>query len=295
MKGKKLQVYLSSTYLDLIEERRAAVEAILSSGNIPAGIQHLSVHDECQAAIIRRWIDESDVYLLIVGERYGSIDPVSGKSYIRLEYEYAIASNKPLFTIVLNADVSGKKTHPSEKGIRTSGEEHPEKLQEFKNLILSRRVEFCNDYKDIQLTIYKVLSEFSHSNEIPGWIRGDQMVNLGLLTAEVVKLRKENNELRKSVKPDILYNGLHYDMLRSLLQKESSESEYIDDDGSTLLTYMVKYGQKLSGSVKPIDRITRNNLIKLRNFKILKLTDGLYTFTDDGHKFYLRTLMEENN
>lgn len=294
MRGKKLQVYLSSTYADLIEERRAAVDAILSSGNIPAGIQHLSIDDESQASIIRRWIDESDVYLLIVGERYGSTEPASGKSYIQLEYEYALASNKPLFTIVLNAGSGNEKMHIPE-GICTDRREHPEKLREFKKLVLSRRVEFCSDCKDIQLTIYKVLSEFSHSNEIPGWIRGDQMVNLGLLTAEVVKLRKENNELRRSVKPDILYNGLHYDMLRSLLQKESSESEYMDDNGSTLLTYMVKYGQKLSGSVKPIDRITRNNLIKLRNFKILKLTDGLYTFTDDGHKFYLRTLMEENN
>lgn len=294
MSGKKLQVYLSSTYTDLIEERRAAIDAILSSGNIPAGIQHLSVDDECQAAMIRRWIDESDVYLLMIGERYGSTDPVSGKSYIQLEYEYAVANNKPLFTIMMNPSSDTECTPVSER-ICGKREKHAEKLKEFKSLILSRKVEFCNDYKDIQLTIFKVLSEFSYSNEIPGWIRGDRMINLGLLTAEVVKLRKENSELRRSVKPDILYNGLHYDMLRSLLQKENSESEYIDDDGITLLTYMVKYGQKLSGSVKPIDRITRNNLIKLRNFKILKLTDGLYTFTDDGHKFYLRTLIEENN
>lgn len=36
MKDKKLQIFVSSTYTDLKEERQAAVEAILSSGNIPA-------------------------------------------------------------------------------------------------------------------------------------------------------------------------------------------------------------------------------------------------------------------
>lgn len=36
---KKLQVFVSSTYTDLIEERQAAVEAILDAGHIPAGME----------------------------------------------------------------------------------------------------------------------------------------------------------------------------------------------------------------------------------------------------------------
>lgn len=34
--NKKLQVFISSTYTDLTEERQAAVEAILDAGHIPA-------------------------------------------------------------------------------------------------------------------------------------------------------------------------------------------------------------------------------------------------------------------
>ena len=37
--NKKLQVFVSSTYTDLIEERQAAVEAILDAGHIPAGME----------------------------------------------------------------------------------------------------------------------------------------------------------------------------------------------------------------------------------------------------------------
>jgi hypothetical protein len=36
---KKLQVFVFSTYADLKEERQAAVEAILSAGHIPAGME----------------------------------------------------------------------------------------------------------------------------------------------------------------------------------------------------------------------------------------------------------------
>lgn len=70
MKDKKLQVFVSSTYTDLIQERQAAVQAILSAGHIPARMELFSAGDESQMTVIKRWIDESDVYLLILGSRY---------------------------------------------------------------------------------------------------------------------------------------------------------------------------------------------------------------------------------
>src|SRR5215211_737347 len=98
---KKLQVFVSSTYQDLREARQAAVEAILSAGHIPAGMELFAAGDESQMKVIERWIDESDVFLLILGGRYGSIEPISGKSYIHLEYEYAVSKEKPLFAVVI--------------------------------------------------------------------------------------------------------------------------------------------------------------------------------------------------
>ena len=66
--NKKLQVFVSSTYTDLIEERQAAVEAILDAGHIPAGME-LFKGGKSQMETIRKWIDESDVYMLILGGR----------------------------------------------------------------------------------------------------------------------------------------------------------------------------------------------------------------------------------
>jgi hypothetical protein len=58
---KKLQVFVSSTYTDLHEERQAAVEAILTAGHIPAGMELFAAGDESQMSVIKRWIDESDI------------------------------------------------------------------------------------------------------------------------------------------------------------------------------------------------------------------------------------------
>lgn len=60
--NKKLQVFVSSTYTDLIEERQAAVEAILDAGHIPAGME-LFKAGKSQMKTIRKWIDESDIYI----------------------------------------------------------------------------------------------------------------------------------------------------------------------------------------------------------------------------------------
>jgi len=93
---RKLQVFVSSTFTDLIEERQAAVSAILKAGHIPAGMELFTAADRSQMDIIKNWIDESDVYMLILGGRYGSIEPTTGKSYTELEYDYAVQQGKAL-------------------------------------------------------------------------------------------------------------------------------------------------------------------------------------------------------
>jgi Domain of unknown function (DUF4062) len=47
-KMKKLQVFVSSTYNDLLAERQAVVEAILMAGHIPAGMELFAAGDRSQ-------------------------------------------------------------------------------------------------------------------------------------------------------------------------------------------------------------------------------------------------------
>ncbi len=49
---RKLQVFVSSTYEDLKDEKQAAVEAILAAGHIPAGMELFAAGDNSQMDII---------------------------------------------------------------------------------------------------------------------------------------------------------------------------------------------------------------------------------------------------
>jgi len=49
---KKLQVFISSTYVDLLDERQAAVQAVLDAGHIPAGMELFKAGNRTQLETI---------------------------------------------------------------------------------------------------------------------------------------------------------------------------------------------------------------------------------------------------
>jgi len=172
--NKKLQVFVSSTYTDLIEERQAAVEAILDAGHIPAGMELFKAGNESQLKTIYKWIDESDVYMLILGGRYGSIEPETSKSYTQLEYEYAFSKNIPIFAVVLSDNFLTNKINSLGLS-NTMEQEAPDKYQIFKSMVMSKIIKKVDDCKDIKLAIYSTLKEFLKNNDLIGWIKGNSL------------------------------------------------------------------------------------------------------------------------
>ena len=72
---KKYQIFVSSTYRDLEEERRKVIEQILNLGHIPVGMVLFQAGDETQWGYIQKRIVECDYYIVLVAERYGSEGP----------------------------------------------------------------------------------------------------------------------------------------------------------------------------------------------------------------------------
>lgn len=168
--NKKLQVFVSSTYTDLIEERQAAVQAILDAGHIPAGMELFKAGNESQLKTIYKWIDESDVYMLILGGRYGSVESKSGKSYTQLEYEYALSKNIPVFAVVLSEPFLTAKINLL--GLSDAMEQKaPDKYQKFKSLVMSKIIREVDDNKDIKIAIHTTLNEFMNEYDLTGWVR----------------------------------------------------------------------------------------------------------------------------
>ncbi len=297
MRERKLQVFVSSTYLDLKEERQAAVEAILEAGHIPAGMELFTAGNESQWAVIKRWIDESDVYLLLLGGRYGSVDAASGKSYTQLEFEYAVEIGKARFSLVLSDKfIDDKVSKAGRDMIETM---HGVNLRDFKNVVTSSLVKFCDDTKDIKLATISSLNEFNYDEKLVGWVRGNRGIDTGLLAEQIAKLSQENSALRADLAKQqnnitFFYNGLSYGELEGLLKAAKIQLDGIDNLFELFMHLgpSERYLGRIKGGKFDLD-ILLKYIHKLQRFKVIILyfDDGhMVKATEDGHNFYLKAL-----
>lgn len=170
----KYQVFVSSTYTDLKEERQAAVQAILLSQHIPAGMELFSAQNKTQLQVIRNWIEESDIYMLLLGGRYGSIDPESGLSYTEVEYRYALELGKPVFALVMHKELLDKKLRS--EGSSVLELDHQDKYKAFRALV-SQHVyrEFSNLDQLAHYTENSITNLINDNKyDIKGWIKNNK-------------------------------------------------------------------------------------------------------------------------
>jgi len=267
---KRLQVFISSTYLDLKEERQAAVSAILKSGHIPAGMELFTAGDKSQLEIIKRWIDESDVFMLILGGRYGSIESTSGKSYTELEYDYALEIGKPLFAVVIKEDALENKV--KEFGTTVIEKDNVAEFKLFKEKVLSNMSSFFEDTKDIKLCVLESLPEIEKTRHLSGWVSGSEIPDakglideISRLNIKLTELHEENtllkNQLEKNPK---ITKTKEFDELINLLKNIEIiiPAKFIkekEDNKMTLLTIFLNVKEYLITGIT--NRINQDNSV----------------------------------
>ena len=202
------------------EERQAAVEAILKSGNIPAGMELFTSGNESQLQTIMRWIDESDIYVLLLGGRYGSMEKSSGLSYTEVEYDYAVTQKKPYFSIVISDEALEIKV--KSLGLMAIENEEPKKLNDFRKKVLSNISSFYSEIKDIKLSIHETLQDFKERYEFSGCVSGKTMEENEVLLEENRVLRLRLEDLQKSSE-----NQLHVEIKTN--STETNEKNEFDE------------------------------------------------------------------
>ncbi|HJX55090.1 MAG TPA: DUF4062 domain-containing protein [Polyangia bacterium] len=192
---RKLQVFVSSTFTDLRRERQAAVAAILENGHIPAGMELFAAGDEEQMKVIRRWIDDSDIFFLILGARYGTVEPKSGKSYTQLEYEYAVEKGKPFFAVLMTDPSRETRVRNGEAISALTESSAPDKFTIFRDLVTTRLCKFADDEKDIKLAIWQSIRDLEQRLEHAGWVPLKSLPDDSLVLADVAASAKHAAEL----------------------------------------------------------------------------------------------------
>ena len=158
----RYQVFLSSTYDDLREERKAVLDALLEADFIPVGMEMFGAASVPSWDVITKTIDISDFYVLIVGFRYGSL--LDGISYTEREYDYAVKKGVPILTFIRDreAPVSTKK--------RESDPDSARKLDDFIKRVSSKQCAYWTTDSDLKLKIIQSLSKEKMTTR-PGWYR----------------------------------------------------------------------------------------------------------------------------
>lgn len=235
---KKYQVFISSTYTDLIEERQKAVEAILNAGHIPAGMELFHAGDETQKELISEWIEDSDIYVLILGGRYGSLDS-DGMGYTHWEYEKAKELGKPFFSLVLTENYLNNKV-TSGKLQATDLSYNDAKLVEFRDEVKTKIVSNIDNIDQIEAEVIKSINRIirKHENNLEGWIKGSNLKELEKLreekqklTSELVNRQGEVIGMQKKAKPvkDDYIGEFSFDAIRDVLSSEIIEEEQLED------------------------------------------------------------------
>lgn len=192
---KRYQVFVSSTYEDLREERQAVMQALLELDCIPAGMELFPASSEEQWSLIRRVIDESDYYVLILAGRYGSCNE-EGMGYTEMEYRYALETGKPVIAF-LHKDldsIPAGKTERTKKG--------RDKLEAFYALAKTKMVKFWTNPDDLGLAVAASLAKLQRQFPAVGWVRANQAADQETYRAlaerekEIRALKKKLDEFR---------------------------------------------------------------------------------------------------
>ena len=189
---KVYQVFVSSTYSDLQDERKHVSETLAKAGYIAAGMELFPASDQQQLEFIKRVIDRSDYYVVIVAGKYGSLAD-DGGSFTEKEYEYAVSKKIPVLAFL------HKNPEKIEVGKTERDPQLSKKLEAFRTkLKASRVVDFWFDHNDLATKVVIAVGQSVNLAPGVGWVRGDQAVDPKVLQ-DFERLRRENEELKKVI------------------------------------------------------------------------------------------------
>ena len=167
---KIYQVFVSSTFEDLQEERKEVMQALLELDCMPAGMELFPASNDDQWTLIKRVIDACDYYLLIIGGRYGSTNE-QGISYTQMEFEYALETGKPIISFLHKkpGDIPASKS-----------EQDPEKrikLDAFRELAQKKLVRYWETPAELGSTVSRSMIKLIKDFPAEGWVRAGSAVD----------------------------------------------------------------------------------------------------------------------
>lgn len=204
---RRYQVFVSSTFKDLEQERQKVLQAILEMNAFPSGMELFPSADDEQWEFVKREIDSSDYYIVVVAGKYGSLAS-TGVSFTEMEYDFAIAQRKPVIGFLYHdlGDLKGSVLEPDP--------ERRIKLEAFRTKVA--RGKLIKQYRNPDELKGFVIQALAHSFQFRpalGWIRAgnarriEDLEQINTLQRKVMELEAENAALRAASNREYLFQG----------------------------------------------------------------------------------------
>ncbi|MBL8177600.1 MAG: DUF4062 domain-containing protein [Bryobacterales bacterium] len=193
---RRYQVFVSSTFRDLTEERQKVLQAVLEANAFPAGMELFPSADDEQWEFIKGEIKSSDYYMVIVAGKYGSMAE-DGVSYTEKEYDYAVGLGKPVLGFLFKdlGELKGSRLE-EDAGRR-------EKLRAFRDKVSANKlVKFYSNADELKSQALLALTTSFQRKPQTGWVRATQarraedLEELNQLKTQLIAAREEIAKLK---------------------------------------------------------------------------------------------------
>lgn len=291
---KRYQVFISSTFADLEEERKGVMEAIIELDCFPAGMEMFPATNMEQFEYIKSVINESDYYVIIVAGRYGSVAE-DGISYTEKEFDYARAQGIPILAFV-KKDIDSLPLNKSE-----SDPDKREKLEKFRSKVLAGRLaKFWDTNDNLKFSLHSSLAREMKMNPRIGWIRADSSSDIQVYKT-IDNLKQENYKL-------------HIEKERLLQEKKEDDNDKddlfmkeFDKKINSLFSITIKatnsYSSSIETNIREILSVIGFRLMYPFDFYTLSsciaqsltdtMDDELYVVSDDMQQIIMKMLALE--
>lgn len=197
--NKKYQVFVSSTYKDLKEERLAVTQYLLKMGFIPVGMEQFPASNMSQMEYIKMMLDDCDYYLLILAGKYGSVAD-DGVGFTEKEYDYAIANDIPVMSILIRdiGELPSKKCEDTDEK-RTL-------LNNFRDKVSAgKMVDFYTDIGTLTSAVGAAVHRCVRDYPAKGWIRGESLGGAEDIEAKIEEYMSKHTVSKEDI--EALFEG----------------------------------------------------------------------------------------
>ena len=185
---KKYQVFVSSTFKDLEEERKSVIWQLQSMGYIAVGMEAFPSSNSNAWKVITRQIDMSDYYVLILKNTYGSMGD-EGISYTEKEYDYAVSKGIPVLAFVYG----GESTKNVNQDVNREAEK---KLIAFKAKVDENHTRTTwRNTDELNSKVAAAIATEVNVDPREGWVRAGTVEENTALLNQINTLRIEKNEV----------------------------------------------------------------------------------------------------